>query len=140
METQKKSSKFGLGVLTGTVIGAVTAFFLSPKSGKENREMVAKKAEELKKLLEEKEIDKKVKEIFGELTDEAMTLYLQTREELIIYLSQLANSISEINLDDYKKGVDLTVKKAQKNTKKYSKQLDKLKVQMIKEWEKLKSK
>jgi len=47
MSDQKSSSKLGLGLIMGTVIGAITAFFLSPKSGKENREEVMKKVREL---------------------------------------------------------------------------------------------
>jgi gas vesicle protein len=44
MADQKKSSKLGLGLLIGSVLGGIAAFFLSPKSGPENRE-------EAKKLL-----------------------------------------------------------------------------------------
>ena len=134
----KKTSKFGLGVLIGTVIGAVTAFFITPTTGEENREMVKTKAQELKKLLEEHEVEKKVKEIFGEVTEEAKTLYLQAKEDLIVYLAELKTAISEIDIEEYKGAVAKTIKKVQKDSKKYSKQLVKLEAQLMKEWDKIK--
>jgi gas vesicle protein len=70
MADEKKSSKLGLGILIGTVIGGLAAFFLSPKSGEENREKVTKKIKQLQKLIKDQHIDEKVKEIFGDVSDE----------------------------------------------------------------------
>ena len=83
MATDQKSSKFGIGLFIGTLLGGLTALFLSPTSGEENRKLLAKKIKELEKMLEEEHIDKKVKEIFGEVTEEARDLYLKTKKELI---------------------------------------------------------
>lgn len=138
MDDQKKPSKFGLGLLFGTVVGALTAFFFSPRSGPENREIVAKKIKELEKLLEEKEVDKKVKEIFGEVTDEAKNLYLKAKKWLIEELANLKEAAKEINKEKYIKAVDTTMVKVQKEFKKDVRKLEKLKTQLMKEWEKLK--
>ncbi|PIS15683.1 hypothetical protein COT62_02385 [Candidatus Roizmanbacteria bacterium CG09_land_8_20_14_0_10_41_9] len=133
----KKSSKFGLGLLLGTVIGGITALFLSPNTGEENREIVAKKIQDLKKLMEEKEVDKKVKEIFGEVTEEAKNLYLRAKEELIEALAHLKESIENIDREKYMMVVEDVMKKVQKETKKEVKQLEKLKNHLLDEWNKL---
>ncbi len=136
---QKKSSKLGLGLVIGTVIGGLAAFFLSPKSGGENRAMVAKKVKQLEKLLKEKEIDKKVKEIFGEASEEAVKVYNQAKTWLIEDLAKLKEAINEIDKEKYTTAVEKVVKRVQKEVKKDTKQLDKLKKQLMKEWEKIKA-
>jgi gas vesicle protein len=58
---EKKSSKFGLGLLLGSIIGAVTALFVTPKTGKQMRELAKKWLEEELEVLKKKveKIDKK---------------------------------------------------------------------------------
>lgn len=136
MSDQKKS-KFGLGLLIGTVIGAITALFVTPKTGKEMREDVAKKVEELKKLLAEKEVDKKVKEIFDVVTEESKKIYLKAKEWLIEELAVLKETIDNIDYDKYQKAVDRVIIRVKKETKKGAKEIEKLKKQLLKEWEKL---
>lgn len=136
MEEQKKS-RFGLGLLIGTVIGGVIALFLSPTSGKQNRREFMKRINRLKKLLHEKEIDTKAKEIFGEATDEAKNLYVQAKEWLVEELAAMKEAIENIDQEKYKKAVDDVIQKIQKVAKKESKDLEKLKKQLMKEWTKL---
>ena len=134
----EKKSKFGLGLLIGTVIGAITALFVAPKTGKEMREDVLKKAEELKKLLEEKEVDKKVKEIFDVVTEETKRIYLKAKDWLVEELAQIKESVENINWEDYQKSVDKVVVRVKKETKKGAKELENLKKQLLTEWNKLK--
>lgn len=57
--------KFALGAVVGAVIGGVAAWFTSPKSGKENREDLKRKADELKGKASELrvEAEKKANEV-----------------------------------------------------------------------------
>jgi gas vesicle protein len=48
----KSLSSFVTGLLAGAAIGGVIALLYSPKSGKENREMLKQKLEELEKEFE----------------------------------------------------------------------------------------
>ena len=125
MSDQKKS-KFGLGVLFGTLIGGLTAFFFSPQSGKENREAVAKKIKELKKILKEEKVDEKIKEV-----------YAKAKEWLIEELAQLKEAVESIDYEKYEKAVDKVIVRVKKETKKGAKEIEKLKKQLLKEWKKL---
>jgi gas vesicle protein len=136
MTTQQKSSKFGIGLLIGTLVGGIAALFLSPKSGKENREEVIKKAKQLKKLLENRELlDAKVKEVFGEATEEAKAIYLKTKDEIIEQLSNLKGKINEIDKEEYIKIVGEVTNNIQKEFKKDAKILARLKEQLVNDWE-----
>jgi len=137
MADKQKASKFGLGLLIGTVIGGIAAFFFSPKSGEENRKEVAKKVKELRKLLEDQEVEKKAKEIFGEASSAAVHVYMQAKEWLIEELADLKEAVENIDKEKYTKAVDKVVKRVQKEVKKDTKELEKLKKQLMKEWEKL---
>ena len=121
-----KKSKFGLGVLFGTLIGGITALFLSPQSGKKNREAVAKKIDELKKILEEEKVDEKLKEI-----------YHKAKNWLVDELELLKDTVDNIDYEKYKKAVNKVIVRVKKETKKGAKEVEKLKKQLLKEWEKL---
>jgi len=137
MADGQKASKFGLGLLVGTLLGGVAAFFLSPTSGPENRKMVADKVKELEKLLADKELDKKLKEIFGEVTEEAETLYKKAKKMIIQRLAELKESIDSINKEKYTEIVHETVDIIKKEAKKEGREMDRLKEELLKEWKKL---
>lgn len=139
MAEQKKSGLgLGLGIVIGTVVGGLTALFLAPKSGKQNRKEVAKKLNQLRKLLHDKELHKKVKEIFGEATAEATNIYVQAKEWLIEELAQMKEAIENIDKEKYEKAVNKVMGKVKIEVKKDVKELEKLKKQLMKEWGKLK--
>ncbi len=130
----KKSSKFGWGLVLGSIVGGLTAFFLSPKSGEENREMVARKVEELKKALEEQNLDEKVREIFGEVTAELKGIYTNVKNEIANRLTQLKDSVEHFDMEQYKEIVEDAVKKIKKGAVKEEKKLIKLKEKLMEKW------
>lgn len=79
MEKQKKS-RFGLGLILGSIIGAITALFLTPKTGKEMRE-IAKKwlEEEVEKIkkevgkIDKRKFKKAVEKVIEKVKKEAKT-------------------------------------------------------------------
>ena len=137
MVLQKKSSRFGLGVLIGTIVGGLTAFFLSPKSGKENREEVLKKIQELKKQIEKMEIDKKVKEIYGEVTEDGKKVLLKAKKQLLIKVDDLQKKWEEFNYEKYLKMVEETIEEVKSETKGTAEKLIKLKELFVKDWNKV---
>jgi gas vesicle protein len=57
------TKNFLLGMLAGAVVGGLTALFLAPKSGRETREMLMRRAAETQHLVQSKVHD--VKESLG---------------------------------------------------------------------------
>lgn len=137
MDEQKKSSHFGLGVLFGTVLGGLAAFFLSPKSGEENREAAVKKIKELKKNIEEMEIDKKVKEIWGEVTEDGKKTFVKAKKELVKRIDDLQERWQEFDREKYVKMVEDSLEDAKLETKATAEKLLKLKELFVRDWNKV---
>lgn len=137
MADNRKPSFFGLGVLLGTIIGGLSALFLSPASGKENREEVVKKVSELKRLLQEHELEARIKEIFGEVTDEAKKFYFQAKDKVILKTAELKEKISEVDKEKYASLVGLVVKELKKEAKYTEKILEKLEKHLSEDWKKI---
>jgi gas vesicle protein len=82
MAYSKTDRNLGLGLIIGSAIGAGAAYFLSPRSGKENREMAAKKAEELRKSIENTDFQKRVNQMWGDVKGETIGFYQKTKRDL----------------------------------------------------------
>jgi gas vesicle protein len=137
MSDSKSSSKFGLGLLFGAVVGGLAAFFLSPTSGPENQKLVAKKIKELEKLLADTDLEKKVKEIFGEATEEAIAVYKKAKKEFIKTLAEAKGTVESIDKEKVAEVANETVEILKKEVKHEAKEMDKLKAELSKEWKKL---
>lgn len=137
MADDQKSNKFGIGLAVGAILGGIAALFLTPTTGEENRKLVAKKIKELEKLLADEHLDEKVKEIFGEVTDEAKDLYLKAKKEIIKKLAELKETIESIDKKKYEEVVRETVDILKKEAKHGGKEMEKLKEELMNEWKKL---
>lgn len=140
-----KQTKFGIGLMIGAAVGATAAFFLSPKSGKENREDAKKKIgkikehvdtqskqakikmDELIKFVEEKQYDEKVKKMFSDASEESKKMYATLRKETATQLSNLRQSIEKVDTAKYQKTVDDIIAKMKKDTKASQTNLDEAK-------------
>lgn len=125
-----RKSNLGLGVVLGVIVGALGGIFLAPKSGKENRKALAKKMEEMKEMMESGEMQKRVNEIFGNITDESMQLYAQARADIMDRLEKLQN----MDGDDYAKLVNDVVQQLKDKAQLSGDKFYKLKESFIKDW------
>ena len=83
MSSDKKSSgagKFALGAAIGTAVGGGAGILTAPKSGKETRQDVARKAREVKKAAGDKAGEAKA--FAGEKVRDAKKFFGQKKEEL----------------------------------------------------------
>ena len=131
---QKKVARFGLGLLIGTVLGGLAAFFFSPKSGKENREALVAKIRQIQKFLRDAQIAERVKEIYGETSEEAVKLYKKVSKELAVKLEDVKERWEEIDTERYIKIVNEVVDKAAKDLKVAAETAGRLKDYLVKVW------
>lgn len=137
MAEQNKVSRFGIGLLVGTVLGGLAAFFLSPKSGKENREALVAKIKKIQKKLRDAHVAERVKEIYGETSEEAVKLYTKVSKELALKLEEVREKWEEIDTDKYVKIVNEIVDKSAKDLKVAAETATRLKDYLIKVWRQL---
>lgn len=137
MSDSKSSNKFGLGLLFGTIVGGLAALFLSPASGKQNRDLVAKKIKKLEKILADSDVEKKVKEIFGEVTEEATDTYNKAKKEFIKGLAEVKETVEGLDKEKVEKVAKNTVDIIKKEAKHEGREMEKLKAELAKEWKKL---
>lgn len=114
MAKENGGAKFGVGLALGAAIGAVAAFFLSPKSGKQNRDMVAKKMRELDKFINDAEIDERVKKIYGDVSEKSKSAYKMLRKETQDRMDELNDAMENVDVEKYSKSVTKIVDKLQK--------------------------
>ncbi len=131
------TKKFGLGLLLGTVIGGITAFFLSPASGEENRKMAAEKLRELRDNLEEADIPGKIREIYGEATEQGEKMFKQVRRELLSRMDEVKDQVGEFDLEKYKTIVAEVVERVREEMNETNERAEKLKEFFVDEWEKV---
>lgn len=127
-------SKMGMGLVIGSIIGGLAAFFLSPKSGKENRDLVSKKVMEIKTMIEEKQIQARVKEIYGEVTEEGTRVYTMARTQLDSKLDEIKKSVDEISMEKYRSIVEDVISRVKEETQESSERLAKLHQYFISRW------
>jgi len=87
--------------MIGAVLGGLAAMFLTPKTGKENREIAKKKWSELNKALKTKSKEEIVKDIFGSATKESRKLYDLSQKELNSRLADLKKKYPNIDKNKY---------------------------------------
>lgn len=130
--------KFFKGLIIGGVIGYLTGIFTAPKKGKEMRKDLKKKIDDLQKLMKEKNIDKKVKEIFGTVSETTKSLYFSAQIALLDALADLKGRLDNLDLKEYKKVLNQTLTKIQKNLNLSENNLENLRKNFLRRFEEFK--
>lgn len=97
----EKQNKFGLGLLIGGLTAGLATFFLTPKSGKENRRDVVELIKKLKQKIDDAKLEEKAKEIFGKATKETKEIYQKLNKQIVKELEELNQKIQDIDKDKY---------------------------------------
>jgi len=134
---EKKSSFFGLGVVFGSILGALAATFLAPKSGKKNRDLLARKIRQLENFVKEGKFDDKIKEIFGEVTAETKETYFKVKKAVTEKVDELAAKLSKVDNEKYGELVSEIVDSFKNDFKHTEKVAEKFKTQLVADWKKI---
>lgn len=132
--SNNKTSKLGIGLVLGSIIGGLAAFFFSPKSGKENRELVSKKIHEIKVMIEEKKVQERVKEIYGDVTEEGTRIYTIARDEMNTRLDELKKSMDEIDMNRYRAMVNDVIDRVKEESQESGDRIAKLRDYFMNKW------
>jgi len=129
-----------LAGLFGAVAGAVGGLLLAPKSGKETREQISKMAAKLAKGVkgEVKETQARLKDIYGNATEEAQRKYEEVRNAVLGKVALLKTTGKEIDKDKYAKVVDDVVADFKTDLASTKDGVGKLAGYLKKDWEKVK--
>ena len=92
-----------MGLLLGAVGATAAGLFLTSKKGKELKKDAGKKLKELKKKLDDTEVEKKAKKIFGKATKETKELYMNASNALLENMADLRKRAGRIDPDKDKK-------------------------------------
>ncbi len=128
-------SSFKTGLLFGAILGGLAAFFLSPRTGKENREMAKKKFEELRRMMKDKKVDEIVAEIYGKASVEGKKLYMTARKELDAKLEQLTESMDEVDREKYRALVEDVISRVKTEKDATQERISKLKSYLMNRWD-----
>ncbi len=126
------------GVLVGAAIGAGAMYFLAPRSGKENRQMVKDKYNELTDYItdETEAVVSKVQEIFGDVNEIRVALFTDAKNLWNTQVATFEKSMEKIDKNRYQDMVDGVMEKLQ-NSKRYpTSDLAKMKRYLAGEWKK----
>lgn len=128
-------SKFGAGVIFGALLGCTAAFFFSPKSGKENREMAKKKLAEWRKRYEGKSPEEIAKEIFGSASVGGKNLYMRAQSEMNTHLENIKKSADEIDKEKYTSVVKEVIGRLKDEKEATKERMAKLQEYLMDRWE-----
>ena len=135
MSSDDRSSKFSLGLVLGVIGGALAAFFLTPTTGEENRKKAVETFNKIKKLAQEGELDEKVHEIFGDVTEEGKRLLAESKKELLVRVEELKGQVESFDQAKFTKFVDETVNAVNEKVKAGTVYAEKLKKSLVAKWE-----
>jgi len=135
MSDDRDSSKFGLGLFIGALLGAIAGLFLAPRTGKETREEAKKMLDELKKRYRTGELKDKVRKIFGDVRKESIELYMTAKDEIG---DKVREAKGKMNRQDFDRIVDEVTSRLRKAGKVTEEQMRKLKDDLVREWDRIK--
>lgn len=137
---KKSAGKFVLASLLGAVAGAIGGLLFAPQSGKETREDIAQLAGKITKQVKTgiNDTKDKVKEVFGNVTEEAVEKYKEIRSTIVDKVAALKTVGNEINKEKYAEIVDKIVEEFKDDFSATKNGAMKMASQMKKDWEKVK--
>jgi gas vesicle protein len=135
-----KTGKFFLTGLLAAAAGAVGGLLLAPQSGKQTREDIKKMLNKLSKEVQGgvQDTKDKVKEVFGNVSDEAVAKYKQIKSAVMEKVAEVKTAGKEIDQSKYAMIVEDVVEEYKNDLKSTKDGVKKLVTQLKKDWNKVK--
>lgn len=138
--SDRKTTKYGLGVFLGIVGGAIAGLFLAPKKGKLLRRDAKKTLNEINKLLKDENREKAIKKIFGKASRDSRLAFKRSKEILGFKLLKFRQVLSKIDKKKYKRVVAEVVEDVSLEKRIPKETLNKLQKYLESDFKKLKTK
>ena len=90
----RNHGSFFLAGLLGAAAGAVGGLLLAPKSGKATRKDIVKVANQISKKIKTESVEtkKRVEDVFGKVSDEAVAKYNEVKDAVVAKVGDIKNS------------------------------------------------
>ena len=136
----KNQGNFFMASLMGVMAGAIGGLLLAPKSGKATRKDIIKLANQISKKIKTESIEtkKRVEEIYGKTSDEALAEYNKVKDTVVAKVAALKTAGTTIDREKYVKIVDSVVADFKKDMKVTKTGAVKISAYLLKDWEKVK--
>ncbi len=120
-------------MLLGTAAGVVAGLLMSDKPGKKIRSQMKSEYTKIRKQFEEKDPEKVLKDLFGEVTKDTKALLSSAKDELAKGVAELKRSASTVDAKKYKDLAGDVVASVKKNHDIPTAQLKKLQTYLVKD-------
>lgn len=126
-------NKIGLGMILGTAAGVVAGLFLSDKPGKKLRTQAKSEYDKIRKQFEEKDPEKVLQDLFGEVSKDSKELLMSAKDELAKKVTELKKSAEKVDSKKYKDLAAEVTASVKKNHDIPTAQLKKLQTYLVKD-------
>lgn len=135
-----KKGKFFLAGIIGATFGALGGFLFAPQSGLKTRKDIALLAKKIADQIKNSATDtqKRVKEVFGEVSDNAKETYRKVQSTLSSKLASVKTAGKIIDKQKYGQIVDGVVAEFKDDFKATKDGAKKISIQLKKDWQKVK--
>lgn len=137
---KNQGGKFILAGVIGAIAGAISGLLLAPKSGKETRADIVKLAKKIQEDIKvgTTETKNKVKEVFGNVTNEAVTKFENIKKAVVDKIAAAKTAGKEINKESYTMIVDDVIAEFKDDFAMTKDGVKKMAQMLKKDWEKIK--
>lgn len=136
----KNHGSFFLAGLFGAMAGAIGGLLLAPQSGKATRRDIVKLANNISKKIKTESVEtkKRVEEVFGKVTDEAVAKYNEVKDAVVAKVAAVKTAGVAIDKDKYAKVVDDVVTEFKSDFEDTKSGATKIAGYLKKDWDKVK--
>jgi succinate dehydrogenase/fumarate reductase flavoprotein subunit len=98
---RSSASSLGAALVVGAAIGYITSLFVSQETRVASRKEIEMRMKQLEKIMKDPDERQRIKEVFKDQTDEAMSAYHDTRDAVMYNIAQVTTPLEKISKQKY---------------------------------------